>query len=63
MMHGVARCLPESYGDFNMSRFKDQLKKHKVSTFDVEHEFDSPIKNLVKIAYSVDPPNKMSLIL
>jgi len=63
MIHGIAKCLPRSYGDFNMSRFKDQLKEHKVSALDVEHEFDSPIKNLVKLAYSTDPPNKMSLIL
>ena len=59
----IVRCLPEKREDFKKSAFEDTLLNMKTTITSIEKEFNGNIEEIIDLAYTVDPPNKLSMIM
>lgn len=64
MMRKIADCMVNDTEDMELDIIEEDLIDYfSLPKADIEHEFGCPVETLVKLAYEVDPPNKMSMIL
>lgn len=64
MMKKIVICVLKNVCDAEPCRIGDCLvDEFSLRAIDIETEFGCPIDNLIDLAYMVDPPNKMSMIL
>ena len=59
----VAKHLPEKKKEFSMPDFMYSFQGSGISIRELEHEFGININDIVELAYSIEPPNKISLIV
>ncbi len=63
MIKYIARCIPRDRDVFDEYEFRDALMQHAMSTYDIESEFNMPIEDIISLAYTTTPPNKISMIV
>jgi hypothetical protein len=63
MIKNIAQRIPSKKDDFDMQRFERLLLKSKISIDEIEAEFNESRYEIIDLAYTLDPPNKISMIV
>ena len=62
MMKKIIKILPKNKNDFDKKMFYDALLHTGITSTEIEIEFGK-MEDLIDLAYVLDPPNKMSMIM
>ena len=62
IMQKIAQGIPENKEDFKIESFHDVISGSGVTIHEIIREFDMSIEKLIDFAYTMNPPNKLSMI-
>ena len=63
MIQKIAQTIPENQKDFDLAVCVEQLWNNNISKYDIVTEFDEEIEKIIELAYTIDPPNQISMIV
>lgn len=59
----IARHIPKERKDLRMNEFEHEIQESGTSIADIEREFDCQVDVIIDLAYDVDPPNRISMMI
>ena len=63
MIKCIARCIPQNKNGFQKYEFEESLTRHGMSITKIESGFNESIEKIIELAYTLNPPNKISMIV
>ena len=63
MLKKITQCIAPNKEDFEMQNFRHHLLNKGLHPSEIEKEFNGSIDEIVDLAYTLDPPNKISMIV
>ena len=63
MIQKIAQTIPENQKDFDLAVCVEQLWNNNISKYDIVTEFDEEIEKIIELAYTIAPPNQISMIV
>ena len=63
MIKCIVECIPQNKNDFQQHEFEKLLTQYGMSIAKIESGFNESIEKILDLAYTLNPPNKISMIV